>query len=161
MKAKHQSLVIRKIIRAVDKDKQLAQTSILKAMMMLKQAWGEVTEQAVWNCFRKSGISLEVHEGAMDNHDDLFKVMVDDGEDDSAVGELDFDLNQLCEARPDLAPENLDADGLVDFDTEVATIESRPLPVDEIVHEYLQQPVETVEDHHHHEMKLTRQLKSW
>ena len=55
---------------------------------------------------------------------------------------------------------NLDADGLIDFDREVATIESRPLPVDEIVHEYLQQPVETVEDHHHHEMKLTRQLKS-
>ena len=25
------------------------------------------------------------------------------------------DLNQLCEARPDLAPENLDADGLVGF----------------------------------------------
>ena len=42
--------------------------------------------------------------------------MVDHGEDDSAVDELEFDLNQLCEARPDLVPENLDADGLVDFD---------------------------------------------
>ena len=43
--------------------------------------------------------------------------MVDDGEDDSAADELEFDLNQLCKARPDLAPEKLDADGLVDFDS--------------------------------------------
>ena len=62
----------------------------------------------------------------MDDHDDSFKEMVDDGEDDSAdsadgeddnaVEELEFDLNQLRETRPDLAPENLDADALVDFD---------------------------------------------
>ena len=66
--------------------------------------------------------------------------------DDSAVEELEFDLNQLREARPDLAPENLDRDGLVDSYREVATNESRPLSVDEIVNEYLPQPVETVED---------------
>ena len=126
-KAKYESLVIRKIIRAVDKDKQLARTSILEAMMML-------------------GISLEAQEGAMDNHDDPFKGMIDDGEDDSAVDELECDLNRLREARPDLAPENLDADGLVDFDREVATKESRPLPLAEIVNENLPQPVETVED---------------
>ena len=47
LKAKYQSLVIRKIIRAVDKDKQLAQTSILEAMAMLKKACGEVTEQTI------------------------------------------------------------------------------------------------------------------
>ena len=57
----------------VDKDKQLARTSILEAMMMLKKDWGEVTEQTIRNCFRKSGISLEAQEGAMDDHDDPFK----------------------------------------------------------------------------------------
>ena len=72
--------------------------------------------------------------------------MVDDGDDDSAVDKLECDLNQLCEARPDLAPENLDADGLVDFDKEVVTNESRPFSVDETVKEYLPHPVETVED---------------
>ena len=72
--------------------------------------------------------------------------MVDDGDDDSAVDKLECDLNQLCEARPDLAPENLDADGLVDFDKEVATNESRPFSVDETAKEYLPHPVETVED---------------
>ena len=53
-KAKYRSLVICKIIRVVDKDKQLTQTSILEAMMMLKNTWGEVTEQTIQNCFRKS-----------------------------------------------------------------------------------------------------------
>ena len=69
--------------------------------------------------------------------------MVYDGEDDSVVDELEFDLNQLREARPDLA---LDADGPVAFDREVATNKSWTLPVDEIVNEYLPQLVETVED---------------
>ena len=52
----------------------------------------------------------------MDDHDDPIKGMLNDGEDNSAVDELEFDLNQLREARPDLAPQNLDADELVDFD---------------------------------------------
>ena len=80
----------------------------------------------------------------MDDHDDPFKGMVDDGEDDSALDE--FDLNQLRVARPNIAPENLDANGLLYFDREVATNESRPFSVDEIVNEYLPQPVETVEN---------------
>ena len=111
-------------------------------MMMLKKAWGEVTKQTIRNCFRKSEISLEAQEGATVNHVHPFKRMVDDGEDDSAVDELEFDLNQLRKARP----ENLNADGLFDFDRDVATYESRPLSVDEIVNEYLSQPVETIED---------------
>ena len=56
--------------------------------MMLKKAWGEVTEQTIQNCFRKSGTSLEAQKGAMDDHDDPFKWMVDDGEHDSAVDQL-------------------------------------------------------------------------
>ena len=66
--------------------------------MMLKKVWDKVTEQAIRNYFRKSGISSEAQEGAMDDHDDPFKGMVDDGEDDSAVDELEFDLNHLREA---------------------------------------------------------------
>ena len=54
LKAKYRSLVICKIIRVVDKDRQLAWTSVLNAMMMLKKSWGEVTEQTIRNCFRKS-----------------------------------------------------------------------------------------------------------
>ena len=128
------------------KDKQLVRTSILEAMMMLKKARGEVTEQAIRNCLQKSGISLKAQKGTTNDHDDLFKGMVDDGEDNSAVDKLEFVLNQLCEARPDIAPENLDADGLEDFNREVVTNESISFSVDEIVNEYLPQPVETIED---------------
>ena len=53
---------------------------------------------------------------------------MDDGEDDSAVEELELDLNQLRKTRSDLASDNLDADGLV-----MATKESWSLSVDEIV----------------------------
>ena len=63
--------------------------------------------------------------------------MVDDGEDYIAVDELEFDLNQLRKARPDSAPENLDADRLVDSEWEAVTSESRSSPVNEIVSEYL------------------------
>ena len=83
---------------------------------------------------------------AVDDHDDPFKEMVDESEDDSTVDELEFNPNQLREARPDLGPENLHADGLTDFDREVTTNKSRPLFVDGIVNEYTPQPVETVED---------------
>ena len=90
---------------------------------------------------------MDVHDiRAMDDHDDPFKEMVDESEDDSTVDELEFDPNQLREARLDLGPENLHADGLTDFDREVTTNKSRPLFVHEIVNEYTPQPVETVED---------------
>ena len=60
--------------------------------MILKKAWGEVTEQTIRNCFWKSGISLKAQEGAMD---DPFKRIVDDGDDDSAVDKLECDLTWL------------------------------------------------------------------
>ena len=58
LNAKYRSLVIRMIIRALDKDKQLARTSILEVMMILKKAWDQVTEQTIRNSFQKSGICL-------------------------------------------------------------------------------------------------------
>ena len=70
---------------------------------------------------------------------------MDDREDDSVVETLEIDLNQLREARPDLTHEKLDADGIVDFDRDVATNESQPLSVVEVVNEYLPQLVKTVE----------------
>ena len=128
LKAKYRSLVIRKIIRELEKDKQLPRTSILEAMMMLKTAWDEVTNKTIVNCFRKSGISVDTRKGAIDDHDDPFKEMVDDSEDDcaaeeddDAVEDLQFDLDRLRKTRPDLTPEDLNADTLIDFDIEVVS----------------------------------------
>ena len=84
---------------------------------------------------------MEAQTGAMNDHDNPFKEIMDDGEDGSAAEDLEFDLNQLRETRLYLAPENLDGDGLVDL---VATKKSPPLPFDEIVQECLPQPAQTV-----------------
>ena len=66
-----------------------------------------------------------------------------DGEENEAIDELQFDLDQLRKVRPDMSPEDLDADSLVDFDIQVTTNESRPLSVAEIVSDY--QVVEIVD----------------
>ena len=49
-------------------------------------------------------------------------------------------MKQLRDTRPDLAPENLDADALVAFDRELVTNESQRWSFNEIVNEYLSQP---------------------
>ena len=46
---------------------------------------------------------------------------MDVGKDESAVEELEFDLNENHETRPDLTPKSLDADGLFDFDGDLAS----------------------------------------
>ena len=61
--------------------------------MMLKTAQDEVTEKTILNCFQKSEISVEAQTGAMNDHDDPFKQIMDDGKDNSAVEVLEFDLN--------------------------------------------------------------------
>lgn len=141
LKAIYRSLVIRKIIRELEKDK-LSQTSILEAMMMLRTAWNDVTEKTIINCFRRSGISKDARKAAIDDDDDPFKEMDSAEDEEENVEELQFDLNQLRETRPDLVPEDLDADTLIDFDRKVVTNESQPLSVDQIVNEYVSQPVE-------------------
>ena len=99
--------------------------------------------------------------------------MVDDDEEDTAVDVSEFDLNQLHETGPDLAPENLDTYGLVDFDREVATNESWPLLTKLLTntsHNLLKSlkmaavtrmRFPTNQYHNYHEMKLTRQSKFW
>ena len=113
--------------------------------MTLKTAWDEVTEKTILNCFRKSGISVEAQTSAimtMMTHLKRLWMMASM----TAVEELEFDLNQLCETTSDLAPENFDTDGIVDFDRDMVTNEFRPLSVDEIANEYLPQTAGTVEN---------------
>ena len=109
------------------------------------------------------------------------KEMVDDAEDDSAAeeeddaaGELQFDLDRPRKTRPDLAPEDLNADTLIDFDIEIVTYESQPLSIDEIVNIYhnrlkfmtlkisavTRMIFPTIPYRHHRKMKSMRQLRS-
>lgn len=133
LKAKYRSLVIRKIIRSVEKNRELASTSILEAMVMLRKSWDDVSEQTIVNCFRKAGISRELQESAVDESDDPFRSLSTDVDD--SIGELEFDLDQLRQINHELAPDDLDAAGLIGFDTDVATNSSQPLTVEEIVNE--------------------------
>ena len=113
--------------------------------MMIKTAWDEVTKKTILNCFGKSEILLEVQTNAMNNHDDPFKEIMDDAEDD-CCRRVSVWTESTWRTRSDLASENLDADGLVDFDRDVATNEFWPLSVDETVKEYLPQLAGTVEN---------------
>ena len=97
-------------------------------MVMLKKSWDDVSEKTTQNCFCK--IVSKSHESAMNEDNDPFEEMLnDDGDNDDALGELKFNLNQPRKVSPDLTPEDLYADELIDFYAEVATNQSRPLSV--------------------------------
>ena len=56
--------------------------------MMLKKAWGEVTEQTIRNCFQKSGIHWKLGKVLWMTMMTHTKGYLGDGEDNSAVDEL-------------------------------------------------------------------------
>ena len=61
----------------------------------------------------------------MDENVDTFKEVLCN--DDGLLVGLEFDLNQLCEVNPELAPANLSANELADIDADIATNNSQPL----------------------------------
>ena len=65
---------------------------------------------------------------------------------DDAVGELQFDLIELCEVNPELALGDLDADGLINIDVRTLTNSARPLAEKENVNEYSDKPPAEVAD---------------
>ena len=150
----------------------MIQTSIVEAMVMLKKSWDDVSEKTTQNCFCK--IVSKSHESAMNEDNDPFEEMLnDDGDNDDALGELKFNLNQPDEVSPDLTLGDLYADELIDFYAEVATNQSRPLSVKRLFLNFLNNLYSqlltermkmkmknpTNKLHIPQEMKLTRQSK--
>ena len=136
-KTKHRSLVVRKIIRAVEIDKEPCRISVLGAMVMLRKSWDDVSEQTIVNCFRKDGISEKSQEHAADEDDDPSRSLctaVDD-----SIADLEFNLDQLRQINPELAPDELDAAGLIDIDACIATNQSQALTVEEIVSDFTEE----------------------
>lgn len=74
----------------------------------------------------------------MDENDDPFKHVL--CIDDDPIGELDFDLNKLRKVNPELAPANLNKNGLVDIDADITTNNSQPLTVEEITNDLNNEP---------------------
>ena len=115
LKAKYRSLAVRKQLANLEKGKQLPKISILTAMTMLNKAWGSIPDRTFLNCFRKSGISEESAEKALNDEDDPFANL--DVEED-VIEDLRGDL-QVMEEKFNVNFE-LTAEELVDIDFEIS-----------------------------------------
>ena len=71
---------------------------------------------------------MQSQENTMGQSDDTFK---DIAKGDHAIGELECDLNQLHEVNPELAPDDLHSDGLMDIGADLATNNAQPSTVEE------------------------------
>ena len=69
---------------------------------MLKMPWDEISQKINPNCFRQTGISTQSQKSAMDENNNPFKVLCND----DPIGEIEFDLNQLCAVKQELAAVN-------------------------------------------------------
>ena len=147
-------MVVCKIVRAIDKDKEVASQSVLEIMFMLKKSWDEKSEKSIQNCFRTGGVSAQSKESAMYENDDSFKGILCN--DDDPIGDLEFDFNQLRQVNPELNFVNLDANDLVDIDADIASNNSQPLTVEEIVNDLNNEPhVESDDANHQNEGNAT------
>ena len=81
---------------------------------------------------------MKCQESAKDENNDPFKEVLCNDED--RIGELEFDLNHLCEVSPELALANLNTSELIDIDVDIATNNSQSLTVEEIVIELNNEP---------------------
>ena len=60
--------------------------------------------------------------------------------DDDPIDELQFDFKQLCKVNSKLALVNLNANELVEIDADIATNNSQPWTVEEIVNDLNNEP---------------------
>ena len=97
-------------------------------MVMLRKSWDEVSKRTIKKCFRKGRILMQSQESAMGESDDTFKGIP---KGDHAIGGLEFDLNQLHEVNPELAPDDLHSDGLIDIGADLSTNNAQPSTVEE------------------------------
>ena len=108
LKAHYWGRVVRRLCRALDKTKTLPKISILQAMKILVYSWEAVSAQTIVNCFRKAGITSEAQNAAITDADDPFS-------------DLKENLQQLHDIDPDMVPESVTPESLIDVDNEVLT----------------------------------------
>ena len=106
-KAKYRSSLIFKMLRAVDSGLDIPSESMIDAMVMLNNAWNDVTPETIVNCFRKAGLSSYSQEQAVRDLDDPFQ---QDSED------LESCILRLRQEAPHLVPIGVDATSIVEAD---------------------------------------------
>ena len=119
LKAKYRSLVVRKLIAALEKKNPVPTISILSAMVMLEKAWNAVSNKTFSNCFKKASISQKEVERVLNDEDDPFTGL-DDIEEDT-VQTLEANIAVLKEKFVDHVDADITTDDYVDFDIEVMT----------------------------------------
>ena len=116
LKVHYRGRVVRQLCRALDKTKTLPKISILQAMKILVSSWEAVSAQTIVNCFRKAGIIPEAQNAAITDADDRFS-------------SLKESLRQLHDIDPDMVPEGVTPENLIDFYNEV--IATAPMITDD------------------------------
>ena len=81
-------------------------------MKILVSSWEAVSAQTIVNCFRKAGITPKAQNAAITDADDPFS-------------DLKESLQQLHDIDPDMVPEGVTPESLIDFDNEVKTTAPR------------------------------------
>ena len=108
LKAHCRGTVVRQLCRTLNKMKMLQKISILQAMKILVSSWEAVSAQTIVNCFRKTDITLEAQNAAITDADDPFS-------------NLKESLQQLHDIDPDMVPEGVTPESLIDVDNEIIT----------------------------------------
>ena len=114
---------MRLLCRTLDKGQAYPKISILQAMKILTASWEAVTRETIVNCFKKADINTEAQHAAITDSDDPFK-------------DLQKSLDALKAADPDMVPEDISAESIVDVDNDV--IATAPVITDDDILEQFQ-----------------------
>lgn len=108
-------------------------TSILDAMAILTEVWGRLSEETIPNCFRKAGIANQAQQSALNDDDDPFKILLED-------------ISALQKRRPELVPDEVSAEDVVDTDSGVLTSNIISLSNEDILEEFRKETQMKVND---------------
>ena len=131
-KAYYRQGCVKKFIDAIDNKKPLPNLSILDAMAILTEAWGRVPG-TIRNCCRKAGIGNQAQQSALNGDDDPFKFLFGD-------------ISALRERSPELVPDEVRAEDVVDTDSRVLPSDIGSLSDEDILVEFREENQMEVDD---------------
>lgn len=128
-KAFYRGTIVRRYIDAVEKGKPPPNITILDAMTILAGAWNRVSAETVRNCFRKAGIGSEAQQSAIHDDDNPFRMLTEE-------------MESLRENYPELVPECVTSDAVIDTDQNLLTSDMGSLTDEDILAEFKTDDVE-------------------
>ena len=111
LKANYNTISIKKLIEAIEKEKPFPEFFILNAMQMLDVSWGKVKTKTVVKCFEKAGISKEKQSKALLDAYDPFK-------------DLQEQLDKLAVYNPKFFPEETTVNDIASVDDSITSTEA-------------------------------------